>query len=105
MASLKCKMYATPFTSALILEKFKEKIDISPYLEVVPLNSKIKLGVLKLILLAPTHSILEPNGLSIKTPLGTVLTYRDWKIDPNPLIGGKSINRNYNLSEIAVYQQ
>ena len=49
---LKCKMYATPFTAALVLEKFKEKrIDISSYLEVVPLNSKIKLGVLKLILL------------------------------------------------------
>ena len=43
--SLKCKMYATPFTAALILEKFKEKkIDVSSYLEVVPLNSKIKLG-------------------------------------------------------------
>ena len=27
---LKCKMYATPFTAALIIEKFKEKkIDIS----------------------------------------------------------------------------
>ena len=25
MANLKCKMYATPFTAALILEKFKEK--------------------------------------------------------------------------------
>ena len=32
---------------------------------------------------------LEPNGLSIKTPLGTVLHTGDWKIDPNPLIGGQ----------------
>ena len=37
----------------------------------------------------PTHSILEPNGLSIKTPLGTILHTGDWKIDPNPLIGNK----------------
>ena len=36
-----------------------------------------------------THSILEPNGLSIKTPLGTILHTGDWKIDPNPLIGNK----------------
>ena len=36
-----------------------------------------------------THSILEPNGLSIKTPLGTVLHTGDWKIDPNPLIGSQ----------------
>ena len=35
-----------------------------------------------------THSILEPNGLSIKTPAGLILHTGDWKIDPNPLIGG-----------------
>ena len=88
--SLKCKMYATPFTAALILEKFKEKkIDITRYLEVVPLNSKIKLGSFEIDFVTLTHSILEPNGLSIKTPLGTVLHTGDWKIDPNPLIGGQ----------------
>ena len=36
-----------------------------------------------------THSILEPNGLSIKTPLGTVLHTGDWKMNPNPLIGSQ----------------
>ena len=28
---LKCKLYATPFTASLIIEKFKEKIDISSF--------------------------------------------------------------------------
>ena len=88
--SLKCKLYATPFTAALIFEKFKEKkIDISSYLETVPLNSKIKLGNFEIDFVTLTHSILEPNGLSIKTPLGTVLHTGDWKIDPNPLIGSQ----------------
>ena len=87
--SLKCKIYATPFTAALILEKFKEKIDISPFLEIVPLNSKIKLESFEIDFVTLTHSILEPNGLSIKTPLGTVLHTGDWKIDPNPLIGSQ----------------
>ncbi len=88
--NLKCKMYATPFTAALILEKFKEKkIDISSYLNVVPLNTKINLGSFEIDFVTLTHSILEPNGLSIKTPLGTVLHTGDWKIDPNPLIGGQ----------------
>ena len=86
---LKCKMYATPFTAALIQEKFKEKkIDILPYLKIVPLNSKIKLGPFEIDFVTLTHSILEPNGLSISTPLGTILHTGDWKIDPNPLIGG-----------------
>ena len=87
---LKCKIYATPFTAALIIEKFKEKkIDISSYLEVVPLNSKIKLEHFEIDFVTLTHSILEPNGLSITTPIGTILHTGDWKIDPNPLIGSQ----------------
>ena len=87
---LKCKLFATPFTAALITEKFKEKkIDISSFLKIVPLNSKIKLGAFEIDFVTLTHSILEPNGLSIKTPLGTILHTGDWKIDPNPLIGNK----------------
>ena len=58
-------------------------------MEVVPLNSKIKLGNFEIDFVTLTHSILEPNGLSIKTPLGTILHTGDWKIDPNPLIGNQ----------------
>ena len=87
---LKCKLFATPFTAALLTEKFKEKkIDITSFLKIVPLNSKIKLGDFEIDFVTLTHSILEPNGLSIKTPLGTILHTGDWKIDPNPLIGNK----------------
>ena len=85
---LKCKIYATPFTAALLKEKFKEKkIDITSYLKIVPLNGKIKLGPFEIEFITLTHSILEPNGLSIKTPAGIVLHTGDWKCDPNPLIG------------------
>jgi ribonuclease J len=87
---LKCKLFATPFTAELLTEKFKEKkIDISSFLKIVPLNSKINLGDFEIDFVTLTHSILEPNGLSIKTPLGTILHTGDWKIDPNPLIGNK----------------
>ena len=87
---LKCKIYATPFTAILIQEKFKEKkIDISKYIEIVQLNGKIKLGPFEIDFITLTHSILEPNGLCITTPAGIVLHTGDWKIDPNPLIGGE----------------
>ena len=86
---LRCKIFATPFTSVLIKEKFKEKkIDISNHLEIVQLNGKLNLGPFEIEFVTLTHSILEPNGLSIKTPIGLVLHTGDWKIDPNPLIGG-----------------
>ena len=87
---LKCKIYATPFTSILITEKFKEKkIDISKYLKIVPLNGKINLNPFNIEFITLTHSILEPNGLKIDTPAGTILHTGDWKCDPNPLIGEK----------------
>ncbi|OUX53014.1 MAG: MBL fold metallo-hydrolase [Pelagibacteraceae bacterium TMED287] len=87
--SLKCKIYATPFTAVLIQEKFKEKkIDISKSLKIVKLNGKIQLGPFEIEFITLTHSILEPNGLSINTPTGLILHTGDWKIDPNPLIGG-----------------
>ena len=52
----------------------------------MPLNIKIKLGDFEIDFVTLTHSILEPNGLCIKTPLGTILHTGDWKIDPNPLV-------------------
>ncbi len=86
---LKCKIYATPFTSVLISEKFKEKkIDITGYLKIVELNSTINLDPFKIEFVTLTHSILEPNGLRIQTPAGNVLHTGDWKCDPDPLIGG-----------------
>ena len=86
---LKCKIYATPFTSVLITEKFKEKkIDITGYLKIVELNSTINLDPFKIEFVTLTHSILEPNGLKIQTPAGIILHTGDWKCDPDPLIGG-----------------
>ena len=87
---LGCKIFATPFTAVLIKEKFKEKnIDITKYLQIVELNGKVNLDPFKIEYITLTHSILEPNGLKIQTPAGVVLHTGDWKVDPNPLIGGE----------------
>ena len=87
---LKCNIYATPFTAVLVREKFKEKkIDISSKLKIVELNGTLNLDPFEIEFVTLTHSILEPNGLKINTPLGTVLHTGDWKCDPNPLIGNK----------------
>jgi len=47
------------------------------------------LKIFKIEFITLTHSILEPNGLRIETPAGVILHTGDWKVDPNPLIGGK----------------
>ena len=85
---LLCNIYATPFTSVLIQEKFKEKkINIGNKLKIVELNGNVKLGPFQIEFVTLTHSILEPNGLSIETPAGLVLHTGDWKCHPNHLIG------------------
>ena len=96
---LQCNIYATPFTSVLIQEKFKEKkIDIGNKLKIVQLNGNVTVGPFKIDFVTLTHSILEPNGLSIETPAGVVLHTGDWKCDPNPLIG-QTVNEK-KLKEI-----
>ena len=97
--NLKCNIYATPFTSVLISEKFKEKkIEITGYLKIVELNSILNLDPFKVEFVTLTHSILEPNGLKIETPVGNILHTGDWKCDPDPLIG-ENINSK-RLKEI-----
>ena len=84
----KCKIYATPFTAALVTEKFREKkIDITSYLQIVQLGSTINLKPFKIEYITMTQSIVEPNGLRIETPAGSILHTGDWKCDPNPLVG------------------
>ncbi|MBL8771945.1 MAG: ribonuclease J [Phenylobacterium sp.] len=86
---LKAPIYATPFTAFILREKLREAdlLEEAAITE-VPLGGTIELGPFRLELITLTHSIPEPNGLAIKTPLGTVLHTGDWKIDPDPLLGG-----------------
>jgi len=86
--SLRAPLYATPFTAFLLREKLREK-DLLGEAKIteVPLGGSITLGPFDLTLLTLTHSIPEPNGLAIRTPLGTILHTGDWKIDPDPLTG------------------
>ncbi len=85
---LKAPVFATPFTAYLLREKLRDaglldEVDITE----VPLSGKFSLGPFELELITLTHSIPEPNGLAIRTPLGTILHTGDWKIDPDPMLG------------------
>jgi ribonuclease J len=86
---LKAPIYATPFTAFVLREKLREA-DLLDDVEIheVALGGTMELGPFSLELITLTHSIPEPNGLAIRTPLGVVLHTGDWKIDPDPLLGG-----------------
>ncbi|MDP3174014.1 MAG: ribonuclease J [Phenylobacterium sp.] len=86
---IRAPLYATPFTAYLLREKLREA-DLLDEVQIteVPLGGTIKLGPFDIELITLTHSIPEPNGLAIRTPLGAILHTGDWKIDPDPVLGG-----------------
>jgi ribonuclease J len=85
---LKCPVYATPFTARLIAGKLEEAgLSSKVRVKEVPVGGQLTLGPFALDFISITHSILEPNVLAIRTPLGTVAHTGDWKIDPDPLLG------------------
>lgn len=86
--SLRCPIYATPFTARLITGKLDEAgLTSRVHVHEVPVGGKLKLGPFELDFISITHSILEPNLLAIRTPLGVVAHTGDWKIDPDPMLG------------------
>jgi ribonuclease J len=85
---LRAPVYATPFAASVLRRKLAEAglMDAVPVVEIA-LGGTLSLPPFELELITMTHSILEPNAVAIRTPLGTVFHTGDWKIDPEPLLG------------------
>ena len=85
---LQCPVYATPFTISILKRKLAET-DFADQVEIieVPLGGRFTVGPFDMELITLTHSIPEPNGIAIRTPVGTVLHTGDWKFDPDPVVG------------------
>jgi ribonuclease J len=85
---LRCPIWATPFTAALLRAKLDEAgLAERVRINIVPMSGRFAIGPFDLELIVLTHSIPEPNGVVLRTPAGTVFHTGDWKFDPDPLIG------------------
>lgn len=85
---LRCPIYATPFTAAVLRRKLSEaQLLAEVRLQVVPPGGAFELGPFKLEFLRVSHSIPEAQALVIRTAAGVVLHTGDWKLDPDPLVG------------------
>jgi ribonuclease J len=88
---LRCPIYATPFTAALIEGKLEEAgLRERVRVRQVPLGGSLTLGPFQMDFISITHSILEPNLIAIRTPLGVIAHTGDWKLDPEPMLGEKT---------------
>ncbi len=86
---LRCPIYATPFTAGLVRRKLEER-GVKADLRVIDMGARFEVGPFDLEYVTLTHSIPEPNGIVIRTPLGEVLHTGDWKIDPDPTLGDRT---------------
>jgi ribonuclease J len=85
---LRAPVYCTPFTAYLVRDKLREHGLIDEVeLNVIPMGGELELGPFHMKFVTLTHSIPEPNGVVITTPLGVVMHTGDWKIDPDPVVG------------------
>ncbi|MGE0408341.1 MAG: ribonuclease J [Amphiplicatus sp.] len=90
---LGCPVYATPFTAALVRRKLEEAgVDVD--LRVLDISARFEVGPFDLEFVTLTHSIPEPNGVIIRTPLGIVLHTGDWKLDSEPTLGPATDDRS-----------
>ncbi|MEO3431773.1 ribonuclease J [Inquilinus sp. CAU 1745] len=91
---LKCPIYATPFTAALLRLKLAET-DFAKKVKIieVPLSGRQSIGPFDVEFVTVTHSVPEPNALVLRTPHGLVVHSGDWKLDPEPLVGEQTDER------------
>ena len=85
---LRCPIYATPFTAAMVRTKLAENELLGrAKITEIALNGAIELDPFRVEYVTMAHSIPEPNALIIRTPAGVVIHSGDWKLDPDPIVG------------------
>ncbi|MCE2516815.1 MAG: ribonuclease J [Alphaproteobacteria bacterium] len=85
---LKCPIYATPFTMALVRAKLRENLpDAKVKLIGLPFNEDVAIGSFSVEMISLTHSIPDPAGLAIRAGGKTIFHTGDWKFDSDPLLG------------------
>jgi ribonuclease J len=85
---LRCPVYATPFTMAVLRRKLIETgLDGRVPLHETRAGLRHTVGPFSVEWVALTHSIPEPNALLIETPVARVFHTGDWKLDDDPVVG------------------
>src|SRR6201996_2129795 len=91
---LRCPIYATKFSAALLEAKCEAERDPPKIpVTVIPSGGRVDIGPFNVEFIPVAHSIPESHALAIHTEVGTVLHTGDWKIDPTPVLGAPTDER------------
>jgi ribonuclease J len=85
---LKCPIYTTPFTAAVLKRKLAEARLVNEVkIHIIPAGGSFELLPFRLQFIRVAHSTPEAQALVIRTPYGNIVHTGDWKLDPHPLVG------------------
>lgn len=94
---LECDIYATPFVSVLLTERFLENRYKLPA-DIIPIDldkPRFNLGPFDIELVHMCHSIPEMHSILLRTPAGNIFHTGDWKYDAAPLVGPTNDNDRF----------
>lgn len=85
---LRCAVYCTPFTAAVLRKKISERPESKDMRinEIRP-GDKVDLGPFKAQFIHVAHSIPDTCSVVIETKAGRVVHSGDWNLDPSPVLG------------------
>lgn len=85
---LRCAVYCTPFTAAILRKKAEENPECRDMdITVIRGDKTTQMGPFSLTPIPVTHSVPETRALLIETAVGNVLHTGDWNLDPAPVLG------------------
>ena len=88
---LRCPIYTTPFTAAVLRRKLNEAgLGREAKISVIAPGGAFEVAPFSLRYISLAHSTPEMQALAITTGYGTVLHTGDWKFDPAPVVGSAS---------------
>ena len=93
--SIKCPIWGTPFTIALLKRKLKERYKNDKIeLKTLYIDEMFELGPFKLKAIKTSHSIPDPVSILISTKKGNIFHSGDWKLD-----NSSNINENIDIND------
>ena len=92
----KCPIYTTKFPAALLEEKlYEHNIIFEDKIIIIDDKDQFDVGLFNIKPIGLSHSIPEMNALVIQTPNLKIFHSGDWKIDDDPIVGGKFDDNKY----------
>ncbi len=100
---LQCPIYCTEFTAMVLRRKFEEYPKCKKAkIHVVKAGESVQIGPYKAHFIPVAHSIPDTASIVLETKVGKVVHSGDWNLDPTPVIGARTEEKNFKAHKGAL---